>query len=572
MAGLAQVPPGITRITNHTASVVGVGALVRMQVFVTGTTPSLQWYQNGLPLAGRTSSLLNMSNVQTTNSGLYTVVVTNLVGSLTSSPVRLEVTASPQIQYTDTLQSKAVFVGTGSSFAVTAFGVQPLSYQWRLDAHDLLGQTNKTLTFSSAQPGDEGDYTVVVTNLSGTVTSAPARLWVVPTFAAGRWANFTNASGLRLPYWCLVPTNYVPTRSYPLICDFHGSPVDETRLPSVFPPAGAVFASYKQQATDPAIVVLPTRRAGDDREWTDQYLQQVFDFLDWLITQFNIDTNRIYIGGASEGVHAAWDSLGMRPDFFAAARLSVGWQGSKPASLIKQVPAWVTCAADDANVGVTSSRNLVGALRRAGGNPIYTEYNSGGHGGAALMSLSTPAIVDWTLAQRRSLAPATDPLLAITSPTQGAVFATGTTNLNLAGAATVFGEAVIRVVWTNTANNVGGDASGSNTWTATGIPLQANKTNLISVIATTTTTWAPAFGGNTTFNDTLTVIQSPVRATLTLQGTDALLNWTGGGPPYRVQRATDLATGDWTDLLSNIAPPVTLPLTGQAGFYRIVGQ
>ena len=188
------------------------------------------------------------------------------------------------------------------------------------------------------------------------------------------------------------------------------------------------------------------------------------------------------------------------------------------------------------------------------------------------MSLFTPAIVDWTLAQRRGLPPATDPLLAITSPTQGAVFATGATNLNLAGAATVFGEAVIRVVWTNTANQATGDASGSNTWTATGIPLQGNKTNLLSVIATTTATWAPAFGGNTTFNDTLTVIQSPLSATLVFQGTDALLNWTGGGPPYRVQRAADLATGDWTDFLPNATPPVTLPLTGQARFYRIVGQ
>jgi predicted esterase len=570
MASLAQVPPGITRITNHTASVVGVGALVRMQVFVMGTTPSLQWYQNGLPLAGKTSSLLNLSNVQTTNTGLYTVVVTNFVGSLTSSPLSLEVTSRPQIQYTDTLQSKAVFVGTGSSFAVTAFGVQPLSYQWRLDAHDLLGQTNKTLTFSSAQPGDEGDYTVVVTNLSGTVTSAPARLWVVPTFAAGRWANFTNASGQRLPYWCLVPTNYVPTRRYPLICTFHGGGPDETSFPSVFAPV-PVFASYKQQATDPAIVVFPTRRAGHS-VWTDQYLPQVFDLLDWLITQFNIDTNRIYVGGVSDGVHAAWDSLGMRPDFFAAAFLSVGSPGSKPASVIRQVPAWVACAADDAIAGVTSSRNLVGALRRAGGNPIYTEYNSGGHLGGALMSLSTPAMVDWTLAQRRSLPPATDPLLAITSPTQGAVFATSATNLNLAGAATVFGEAVIRVVWTNTANQATGDASGSNTWAATSIPLQGNQTNLISVIATTTATWAPAFGGNTTFNDTLTVIQSPVRATLTLQGTDALLNWTGGGPPYRVQQATDLAAGDWTDFPPNATPPLTLPLTGQAGFYRVVGQ
>ena len=72
--------------------------------------------------------------------------------------------------------------------------------------------------------------------------------------------------------------------------------------------------------------------------------------------------------------------------------------------------------------------------------------------------------------------------------------------------------------------------------------------------------------------DTLTVIQSPIQATLALQGTQALLNWAGGGPPYRVQRATDLAMGDWTDYLTDATPPVPLPLTGQAGFYRIVGQ
>jgi hypothetical protein len=105
------------------------------------------------------------------------------------------------------------------------------------------------------------------------------------------------------------------------------------------------------------------------------------------------------------------------------------------------------------------------------------------------------------------------------------------------------------------------------------IPLVLNRTNLLIVTATTTS-WSSAYGGDTSFNDTLTVIQAPLRATLTLQPTNALLNWTGGAPPYRVQRATNLAAGDWSDLLANATPPVTLPLpqAGQAGFYRIVGQ
>jgi hypothetical protein len=63
-----------------------------------------------------------------------------------------------------------------------------------------------------------------------------------------------------------------------------------------------------------------------------------------------------------------------------------------------------------------------------------------------------------------------------------------------------------------------------------------------------------------------------LRATLVLQGAGATLNWGGGVPPYRVQRATDLALGDWTDVLTNAVPPVTLTLERRAEFYRIVGQ
>jgi hypothetical protein len=93
-------------------------------------------------------------------------------------------------------------------------------------------------------------------------------------------------------------------------------------------------------------------------------------------------------------------------------------------------------------------------------------------------------------------------------------------------------------------------------------------------VVATTTSWAPAFGGNTTFNDLLQVIQAPIRATLVWQGTNAVLNWTGGSPPYRVLFADDLTSGTWIELLPDATPPVTLPCPTDAdgGFFRIVGQ
>jgi len=236
------------------------------------------------------------------------------------------------------------------------------------------------------------------------------------------------------------------------------------------------------------------------------------------------------------------------------------------------VPIWAWCAGDDALVGSTVS--LVNALRQAGGNPIYTEYASASpdpHLYGIGTGASNPAFVAWLLARRRGVAPTNEPLLSITGPTPQAALATSATNLNLSGAAAALGRAVTRVNWTNYANNATGVASGTNDWSVTNIPLVAGRTNVVVVVGTTTS-WAPAFGGNTTFNDALTVIQAPIRATLTSQGTNALLNWIGGGPPYRVQQATGSIVGAWTDFLPDATPPVSLPLDGTAGFYRIIGR
>ncbi|MBI4325028.1 MAG: immunoglobulin domain-containing protein, partial [Chloroflexi bacterium] len=498
LVGLAQ--PTIT--THPESQSVSLGANVTFSVIATGTAPLAYQWQKFLSawsdLADRTNTTLLLTNVQSTHAGDYRVVVTNVEGAVTSAAAHLTALVPPRITPTVALQHTAVVVGSTASFSVTSSGTAPLSYQWRLDGREVLGQTNKTLTLASTQPADEGDYTVVVTNGAGSVISDPARLWVAPPMSSFIRGDFTNQAGQRLPYFYLLPTNYDAARSYPLFCNFHGSAqhVDTLRSSGLW---WGWLASDRQQTTDPVILVLPTRwKAGED--WTDQYLQLTSGMLDRLMSQFNIDTNRVYVAGGSQGVHAAWDLLGMRPGFFAAARVAGGWMGKVPATAIKDMPLWVGHAADDEMVNVGDSRTLVATLRRAGGNPIYTEYSSGGHVGGIDIHLLTPAVNDWLLAQRRGVAPTNEPLLSITSPTREAIHATGATNLNLGGAAAALGRAVTKVAWENRANGAKGTASGTNIWSATGVPLRGSQTNLITVTATTTS-WAPAYGGNTTFND-----------------------------------------------------------------------
>jgi hypothetical protein len=70
-------------------------------------------------------------------------------------------------------QDQSVSAGGSAAFSVTASGSTPLSYQWQFDGANLPAQTNATLSIGYVLPANAGNYTVVVTNASGSVTSAP---------------------------------------------------------------------------------------------------------------------------------------------------------------------------------------------------------------------------------------------------------------------------------------------------------------------------------------------------------------------------------------------------------------
>lgn len=75
--------------------------------------------------------------------------------------------------------SQTSAVSQNVDYSVQAEGTPPLSYQWRLDGVDVPGETSPTLTLTGVAPRAGGAYVVVVTNLFGSVTSAPAVLNLV---------------------------------------------------------------------------------------------------------------------------------------------------------------------------------------------------------------------------------------------------------------------------------------------------------------------------------------------------------------------------------------------------------
>jgi len=92
--------------------------------------------------------------------------------------------AAPQI--TSQPQSQSVALGGSAIFSVTATG-GGLSYQWQYDGTPLSGQTFSTLSLSNLTLSQSGNYTVVVSNSVGPVTSSAAVLSVQASFS--QWAG-----------------------------------------------------------------------------------------------------------------------------------------------------------------------------------------------------------------------------------------------------------------------------------------------------------------------------------------------------------------------------------------------
>jgi hypothetical protein len=158
---------------------VNQGKNALLHVVATGD-PTLyyQWMKGGTPIAGATSANYVLTNVQPGDADSYWAVITNNYGSVTSAVVTVTVNVSPTIAAQP--QNQSVVVGANASFFVTAGGTAPLGYQWLFNGVAINGATGSSYTRSGVQTNDAGNYSVVVTNVAGSVTSANALLTVLP--------------------------------------------------------------------------------------------------------------------------------------------------------------------------------------------------------------------------------------------------------------------------------------------------------------------------------------------------------------------------------------------------------
>ncbi|MSU58532.1 MAG: hypothetical protein EXS35_10200 [Pedosphaera sp.] len=130
---------------------------------------------NGITVISNSTYLAYSNSANVADQFNYTI--SDGHGGNTTAAVQLVPTASTPPNITAQPQGLSVKAGSNVTFTVTATGTPP-AYQWRFNTAPISGATASSYTRVNAQTNDVGDYSVIVTNIAGTLTSSNATLTV----------------------------------------------------------------------------------------------------------------------------------------------------------------------------------------------------------------------------------------------------------------------------------------------------------------------------------------------------------------------------------------------------------
>lgn len=226
--------------------------------------------------------------------------------------------------------------------------------------------------------------------------------------------TFTNEKGESIPYRFLKPDPAAkPDAKYPLVIFLHGA--GERGTDNARPLVHGVkkFATDEYRRKYPCFVIAPQCPGGSrwvEVDWAlDSHtmpetisdpLRLTMELVASLQKELPIDPDRIYITGLSMGGFGTWDAVQRFPEKFAAAAPVCGGADLDRLNTIAKVPLWTFHGAKDTVVKPQRSRNAVEALKKAGGQPKYTEYPEVGHD-SWVKAYDTAELYEWMFQQRR---------------------------------------------------------------------------------------------------------------------------------------------------------------------------
>jgi pectin methylesterase-like acyl-CoA thioesterase len=238
-----------------------------------------QWYNGATPLSdgatgngstitGSLTDSLAIASAQPGDNGNYTVVITNVYGSVTSSPaavLTISAGAVPPAITGPIPANQTAVVGSSITFAASVSGNPAPTLQWQYDGVNLTdgptgrgdsvaGSLGNALTVSNLQyPASQGTYSIIASNSAGLATNSVVLTVIVPPVITNQPVSLVVTNSQSASF--TVVAGGVPAPGYQWFKNNSANPI-----------AGATDATFTIPSTAPSdsatYFVVVTNAAG----------------------------------------------------------------------------------------------------------------------------------------------------------------------------------------------------------------------------------------------------------------------------------------------------------------------
>jgi predicted peptidase len=216
---------------------------------------------------------------------------------------------------------------------------------------------------------------------------------------------FKDATGEH-KYSLFVPAHYAPNKKWPVILYLHGA--GERGNDGVLQTTVGLGPFVKERATTfPFFVVFPQCEDTQGRiltAWspTSPDGRRALAILEGVEKEFSIDGQRRILTGWSMGGYGTWSLGSADPRHWSALVPISGAGDAVLAAKLVEVPIWAFAGVNDQVVLARATRQLIDAIRRAGGHPIYSELPEVGHD-VWKLAYNDNRVYEWMLSPTSSL-------------------------------------------------------------------------------------------------------------------------------------------------------------------------
>lgn len=186
-------------------------------------------------------------------------------------------------------------------------------------------------------------------------------------------------------------------KAFPLIVFLHGAGERGTDLEKV--KAHSPF-TYKNLIKENVAILAP--QCPDNVYWDTK---AVYELLQYIIRNYNVDQSRIYLTGLSMGGWGAWKLADEHPEIFAAVAPVCGPMNrpalSRACMQLAEKPIWIFHGALDDVVPLENSTTMYQKLKTCNKNVHYTIFPDDNHNSWD-STYSDPKLYEWMLSQKKN--------------------------------------------------------------------------------------------------------------------------------------------------------------------------